>query len=444
MGTHLGTTAVPRRAQGLTAAKVRTAAPGRYGDGNGLYLLVRHKKAAFWIFRYTLHGRMREMGLGPARGSAAVPLASHPDPANKEKLVLGARDLAATLRRLVRGGIDPLERREAEAAAARAAVQADKAKAITFRAVANYYLEAHEAAWRNAKHRRQWETTLKRYAHPHMGDLPVGTVGTEHVLAALEPIWRSKPETASRVRGRIEAILDYAKTREWRTGENPARCKGHLDHLLPSRSKIAAVEHHAALPWGESAAFVAALRQQAGVAARALEFAILTAARTGEVIGACWQEIDLHGAVWTIPAKRMKAAREHRVPLSKPALTLLGEMASLRADDGLNAFVFPGMRRGQPLSNMAMLVLLRRMERSDLTAHGFRSTFRDWCAEATNCPREVAEAALAHTLRDKTEAAYQRGDLFEKRGRLMADWAEFCGRRFEPTEADVIPLRRTA
>jgi integrase len=418
---------MPRRAKGLTAAGVRTLGPGRYGDGDGLYLFVRRPDAAFWVFRYVLRGHMREMGLGRARGLNAVPLSQ-------------AREAAAPLRRLVRNGLDPLDQREATAAAALAAAQAERARAITFRRVTEFYLDAHEAGWRNVKHRQQWENTLKAYAYAHMGDLPVGAVGTEHVLAALEPIWRAKPETASRVRGRIESVLDYAKTREWRVGENPARWKGHLDHLLPARSKVAKVEHHAALPWQELGAFIALLRQQVGVAARALEFAILTAARTGEVIGAAWQEIDLQAAMWTVPSNRMKAGREHRVPLSAPALALLGEMAKVRTDDGPASFVFPGMRRGQPLSNTAMLVLLRRMERTNVTAHGFRSTFRDWAAEATNHSGEVAEAALAHTLRDKTEAAYQRGDLFEKRRRLMADWAEFCGQ--PSVQGDVVPLRR--
>jgi integrase len=327
----------------------------------------------------------------------------------------------------------------AEAAAAKAAAQSAAARAITFRAVARFYLDAHEAGWRNGKHRQQWQNTLDTYAMPHMGDLPVADVGTAHVLAALEPLWTRKPETASRVRGRIEAVLDYARTREWRNGENPARWRGHLDNLLPKRSRVAAVEHHAALPWRETGAFMAALAKQPGVAALALRFTILTAARTGEVIGTRWGEIDLQGELWTVPGDRMKGGREHRVPLSEIALEVLREVAPLRQSD--DDFVFPGMRKGHPLSNMAMAVLLRRMKRDDLTVHGFRSTFRDWVAEATGYQREVAEAALAHALADRTEAAYQRGDLFTKRRRLMDDWASFCANPSVPT-GEVVPMRR--
>ncbi len=396
--------------------KVRTAPPGRYGDGDGLYLLVRSAETAFWIFRYTRAGRMREMGLGRARGPNAVTLAE-------------ARAKAGGLHRLVRGGIDPLEQREVETAAARAAAHAEAARAITFRTVARFYLDAHEVGWTDSKHRQQWGTTLTTYAYPHMGDLPVAAVGTAHVLAALEPIWRTKPETAVRVRGRIEAVLDYAKTREWRDGENPARWRGHLSNLLPARGKVAPVEHHAALPWREIGAFMAALRHQAGVAARALEFTILTAARSGEVLGARWSEIDLDAAIWTVPAGRMKGGREHRVPLSEPALAVLHGAAKLRTSNDVALPCFQAAARGgMQLSNMAMAMVLRRMQRNDLTVHGFRSSFRDWTAEATDYPREVAEAALAHVLGDKVEAAYRRGDLFDKRRGLMGDWAAFCER----------------
>jgi len=420
---------MPRKATALTAVKVRTAQPGRYGDGNGLFLLVR-PNGRYWLFRYrTGDGRMREMGLGPAgEAQGQVTLAD-------------ARKAASPLWKAVKEGIDPLAARGAEAAAEKAAAQEAAARAITFRTVAEHFITAHEAGWRNPKHRAQWRTTLETYAYPFMRDLPAADVGTAHVLAALEPIWREKPETATRVRGRIEAVLDYAKAREWRSGENPARWRGHLDHLLPSRAKVAKVVHHAALPWREIGAFMAALRGREGIAARALEFTILTAARTGEALGATWGEMDLSAALWTAPAARMKADKEHRVPLSAPALALLGEMAKLRTSDDPAAPIFPGQEADRPLSNMALLMALRRMGRSDLTAHGFRSTFRDWVGEATGYPADVAEAALAHTQGDKTVAAYARGDLFDKRRRLMADWGEFCGQTTRRSEAMVVPLR---
>lgn len=419
---------MPRRATPLSAAKVRTAMPGRYCDGDGLYLLVRAPEMAFWVFRYVRGGRMREMGLGRARGPNSVPLAE-------------ARVKAAPLRRLVQSGVDPLAQRDVDAAAARAAAQTEKARAITFRAVARFYLDAHEAKWRNAKHRQQWQNTLDTYAMPHLGDLPVGDVGTAHVLTALEPIWRAKPETASRVRGRIESVLSYAKTREWRSGENPARWRGHLSNLLPARAKVAPVEHHPALPWREIGSFMIELQRQRGIGARALEFTVLTAARAGEVIGATWAEIDMQVGIWVIPGGRMKGGREHRVPLSAPALALLGEMANLRATESRDGHVFFGIKPGRSLNDTALFLTLRRMGRADLTAHGFRSTFRDWVAEATGYPREVAEAALAHMSGDKTEAAYQRGDLFEKRRRLMEEWAEFCARPPMPA-GEVLVLRR--
>jgi integrase len=280
-------------------------------------------------------------------------------------------------------------------------------------------------------HRAQWRSTLETYAYPVFGDRPVTEIGVGDVMRVLEPIWREKAETASRLRGRIESVLDYATARGWRTGDNPARWRGHLQNLLPARGKIARVNHHAALPWRDMAAFMTELRQQEGVGATALQFAILTAARTGEVIGARWSEIGVTEAVWTVPAERMKAHRLHRVPLTAPALAVLQRMEPGRPVDG-DGYVFPGGRRGQPLSNMSLAAVLKRMRRSDLTVHGFRSTFRDWAAEATHYPREVAEAALAHTLRDKVEAAYRRGDLFDKRRRLMDEWASYCGSPHEP------------
>jgi len=416
-----------RKAAGLTALTVKSAKPGRYGDGNGLYLLVREGGARWWLFRYHVNGKMREMGLG----AAPSPASAEKGAVDRETVTLAdARERAKALREIVRAGGDPLAQRDADAKAASAAAQQAAVKAMTFRAVANAYLAAHEAGWRNPKHRAQWRATLDTYAMPHMGDLPVSDVMTGHVMAALEAIWTAKPETATRVRGRIEAVLDYAAARGWRSGENPARWRGHVANLLPARGRLARVVHHAALPWEDIAAFLTDLRGRPGMGARALEFTILCAARTNEALGARWGEIDLAEAVWTVPVERMKAGREHRVPLSGAALAILHALLPLRPadDDKGAAFLFPGAREGRPLSGMAMLMLLRRMERGDLTAHGFRSSFRDWAAERTSYAREVAEEALAHTLRDKTEAAYRRGDLFEKRRRLMDDWAAFCAK----------------
>ncbi|MCW3477684.1 tyrosine-type recombinase/integrase [Limobrevibacterium gyesilva] len=407
---------MPRKAAGLTAAKVQKAGPGRYGDGGGLYLLVRPNGNRFWLFRYVREKRMREMGLGPAGiGPGLVSLAQ-------------ARAKAGGLMKQVRDGFDPLNQRAADQAEAKAAVQMDAIKAITFKLASARFIAAHEAGWQNGKHHAQWRNTLATYADPQFGDMPVADVSTAHVLAALEPIWTTKPETAGRVRGRIEAVLDYAKARGWRNGENPAAWKGHLAMTLPARSKVAPVEHHAALPWSEIGAFMIKLRDRPGLAARALEFAILTACRTREVLGATWGEVDMHAAVWTIPPARMKAGREHRVPLSGAAMAVLHVAAKLRAHIEPSAPVFPGAEPGKPLSGMAMLMTLRRMGRDDLTAHGFRSTFRDWTAEATTNPAEVAEMAVAHAVGDKVEAAYRRGDLFEKRRRLMDEWAAYCAR----------------
>jgi integrase len=284
-------------------------------------------------------------------------------------------------------------------------------------------MAAHRAGWRNPKHAAQWKATLATYASPVLGKLPVQAADVGLVMKVLEPIWATKPETAGRVRGRIEAVLDWAAARRYRTGENPARWKGLLDKLLPARSKVRKIEHHAALPYDELAAFLVALRAQEGTSARALEFAILTAGRTGEVIGARWDEIDTRPKVWTVPPDRMKGGREHRVPLSDAALTILDRMAAVREND----FVFPGDRRAG-LSNMALLMTLRRMGRDDLTAHGFRSTFRDWAGNETHFPRELAEAALAHVVGDKAEQAYRRSDALEKRRRLMDAWASYCSK----------------
>jgi integrase len=400
----------------LTALKVDKAKqPGMYGDGGGLYLRLTDDGARNWVFRYMLAGRPRWMGMGPLH---TVSLAE-------------ARKRAGEHRLRRHDGIDPIEARRAERLRARL----DAAKAITFKECSETYIKAHRAGWRNTKHAAQWEATLATYAEPIVGALPVQSIDTALVMKVLEqeirdasdkptaPLWTARPETAGRVRGRIEAILDWATAREYRQGENPARWRGHLDKLLPARGKVRKVEHHAALPYAELPGFLVALRAQEGIAARALEFTILTAARTGETIFAGWNEMELD-KTWTIPAKRMKAGREHRVPLSVRALAILEEMQAHRHAE--EDFVFPGGKRGKPLSNMAFLMLLRRMDRDDLTAHGFRSSFRDWAAERTNFPAEVAEMALAHTVSDKTVAAYNRSDLFERRRRLMQQWATFC------------------
>jgi integrase len=373
-----------------------------YADGGGLYLQVTERGAS-WIYRYMLNKRAREMGLGPL---ALFGLSE-------------ARAKALDARRLRHEGIDPIETRKAQRMRARL----DAAKAITFKECAEAYIKAHRAGWRNRKHARQWEVTLATYAEPLMG-LPVQAVDTTLVLKVLERIWSTKPETASRVRGRIEAVLDWAKVRGYRTDENPARWRSHLDKLLPARGKVRRVEHHAALPYAELPGFLVALREREGLAARAFEFTVLTAARTGETIGARWNEFDLLDKTWTVPAARIKAGREHRVPLSARALAILQEMQAHRhADDG---FVFPGGEPGKPIWNATFLTLLRRLGRGDLTTHGFRSSFRDWVAERTNFPSEVAELALAHAVRNPVEAAYRRGDMFEKRRKLMEAWGTFC------------------
>lgn len=408
----------------LTVLKVeKTRQPGMYADGAGLYLRVTKEGTKSWVFRFMLNGRPRWMGLGPF---SLIGLHE-------------ARGKALDAQRLHHQRIDPIDTRRA----VREQDRLRTARAMTFKQCAEHYIKAHRAGWRNAKHATQWEATLTTYAEPMIGALPVQAIDTALVMKVLEqdvravpgkpaaPLWTARPETAGRLRGRIESILDWARVRGYRDGDNPARWRGHLDKLLPACAKIRKVKHHAALPYGELPGFVAALQTHDGVAARALEFAILTAARTGEVIGARWSEIDIAEKLWTIPGERMKAGKEHRVPLSTRAIVILEEMQPLcHAGDGRDEedpFVFPGGTRSQPLSNMAFLMLLRRMKRDDLTAHGFRSSFRDWVAERTNFPSEVAEMALAHAVSSKVEAAYRRGDLFERRRRLMITWATFCG-----------------
>ena len=307
------------------------------------------------------------------------------------------------------------------AASKRAQVLLAAAATITFRECAKRYIEAHSQGWRNGKHRQQWRNTLETYAYPVIGDLPVAAIDTGLIMQIIEPLWTTKTETASRLRGRIEIILDWATARNYRTGENAARRRGHLDKLLPNRSKVAPVNHHDALPYAELPAFMQKLRRQAGIAPQCLEFTILMAARTGEAIGARWSEIDLGARTWKVPAERMKGGKEHTVPLSNRATEILAALPRSGSD-----VVFENGRAGHPISNMAMTMTLRRMGRDDITVHGFRSTFRDWAAEQTHHQNHVVEMALAHTIGDKVEAAYRRGELLAKRRELMTDWASYC------------------
>jgi integrase len=402
----------------LSAVRVQSVRKrGYYGDGGGLYLRVAPGGAKGWIFRYGGRGRRRDMGLG---GYPAIGLAK-------------ARELAGDCRSVLAAGLDPIAARNEK----RAAAAVEAAKAMTFADCATAYINAHEAGWRNPKHRQQWKNTLATYVSPVVGKLPVSAVDTGLVLKVLEPIWTRKPETASRVRGRMEAVLDWAKVRGYRTGENPARWRGHLDHLLPAKAKVRKVEHHAALPYARIGTFLAALRKQDGISARALEFLVLTATRTSETLGATWNEVDMGAKLWTIPAGRMKVGKEHRVPLSGATLAVLEQMHDIRHSD----YVFPGGRDRRPRSETSLLMLLRRMGHGDITAHGFRSTFRDWAAERTTFAREVAEMALAHAIPDAVEAAYRRGDLFDKRRKLMDAWAAYCA-KVETDAGKVVALAR--
>jgi integrase len=392
-----------RQVEKLSALAVsRAKTRGYLGDGGGLYLQVSASGSKSWVFRFKDHGRLREMGLGPLH---TVGLAE-------------ARKRAAACRQMRLDGTDPIAVKKA----GKLKAKLEAARALTFRQCAEAYIEAHKAGWQNAKHAAQWPSTLKTYAYPVFGGLPVQAVDVALIAKVLEPIWKAKTETASRLRGRIERVLDWATVRGYRQGDNPARWRGHIDQLLPARSRVQRVQHHAALPYAEIGQFMAALREQESTSALALEFLILTATRTAEVIGATWSEVDLDAALWTIPPERMKAKKEHRVPLSKQTLAILRRLHKHRAGE----FVFMGARPGKPLSNMALLTLLERVGHADLTVHGFRSTFRDWAAERTNFPREVAEHALAHSLPDKVEAAYRRSDLFEKRCQMMEVWSRYC------------------
>jgi integrase len=402
----------------LKSKQVDALGAGRHADGGGLYLDRDEQGRSRWLFMWTRNGKRREMGLGPA---------------NKDGVALAkARDAAATAREVLSKGGDPIEARDA--------AKREPVPVPTFGEAADAFVKSLSPQWRNEKHREQWAMTLKVYAKP-LRSLPVDRVDTSGVLAVLKPIWQSKPETASRVRGRIERVLDAAKAKGHRSGENPARWRGHLDHLLPKRQKLSR-GHHAALPYEQLPDFMGALRGREAVAASALEFLILTAARTGEVLGATWAEIDLKAKVWTVPAGRMKAGREHRVPLSVRAIKVLEAVKPLAIGrEPARLPVFPSQEAGKPLSSMALAMLLRRMD-VKTTVHGFRSSFRDWAGEASNFPREVAEAALAHTVGDATERAYRRGDALEKRRKLMEAWAGYA----EPKAkgSNVRPFGRTA
>ena len=392
----------------LTARGVMAAKTGRHADGGGLYLEVDGSSRS-WIWRYRFKGKRRDMGLGSAEN---IGLAE-------------ARAARDKWRSELKAGRDPIEARARE----RVTVPAG---APTFGEASDAYIEAHAQSWRNAKHVDQWRMTLLVYAKP-IRSKPVNQIATADILAVLKPIWQAKPETASRVRGRIEMVLDAARANEHIDEQraNPARWKGHLDKLLPKRTRLSR-GHHAAMPFAQVREFIATLRLTSTVAARALEFTILTAARTGETIGATWPEIDWEGRSWTAPAKRMKAGREHRVPLCARALAILEEMKTVRSSD----FIFPGRRPKRPMSNMAFEMMMRRAK-LEATAHGFRSSFRDWAGEATSFARELAEAALAHRVGDETELAYRRGDALERRRVLMDAWAAFL----EPVgETNVIRL----
>ena len=391
----------------LNARKVETAKPGKYGDGDGLQLAVAATGARKWVLRVMRDGKARELGLG------SFPTVS----------LLEAREKAAEIRKQVRAGIDPK------------AVAAKEKAVPTFKELADEVIESLEKGFRNAKHRAQWKSTIKTYAAP-LHDLRVDAVGTDDVLGVLKPIWTEKPETASRVRGRIEKVLDAARAKGFRSAENPARWRGHLDHLLPKAQKLVR-GHHAAMPYEAVPGFVEELRKRDAMAALGLEFLILTAARSGEVLGATWSEIDLKAKVWAVPANRMKANREHRVPLVPRAIEILEMAKKAQTSD----FVFPGQKAERPLSVMALEMVLRRMNIEDATVHGFRSSFRDWAGNETHFQREVAEQALAHVIGDKAEQAYRRSDALDKRRALMEAWADFveqceCG--------NVVPIRSRA
>lgn len=395
----------------LTAVEVRAlTAPGLHWVDDGLYLQIKGGRS--WAHRYMLDGKPRVSGLGSADTTTLAQ----------------ARAARDEERVLIRRGVDPVAARRAERVEARVG----QVKVITFHECADTYIKTHEAGWKSAVHRQQWRNTLKTYVDPIIGGVPIAEVDTALAMRVLEAIWFKTPETASRVRGRCECILDWAKAREYRNGENPFRWRGHLDKLLPAKTKVRKVQHHAAMPYGDIPGFMEALREREGISVRALEFLILTACRTSEVLDAKWDEINFATKVWTVPPERMKAGKEHRVPLSPAAMRVIGQMHAIRSAD----VIFPG-RRGS-LSNMSLLKTLERMGHDDLTAHGFRSSFRDWAGDRTPFPRDVVEAALAHEIENKVEAAYRRSDALEKRRRLMDAWADYLARPI--MSAEVVPL----
>jgi integrase len=389
----------------LTARRVETAKPGKYSDGGNLYLIVSETSSRKWVLRFTWRGRAKEMGLGSA---ASVPLAD-------------AREKAASARRKIAQGVNPIDERKRDSGIP------------TFGDMADNVRETLSAGFRNEKHKAQWKSTLETYGAP-LRAKPVDTIATDDVLAVLKPIWTTKAETALRVRGRIEKVLDAAKAKGFREGENPARWRGHLDHLLPRPSKLAR-GHHAAMPYEEVAAFIAKLRKREATSALALEFCILTGARSGEILGMRWSEIDFDKKIWTVPAGRMKAGLEHRVPLSLRAFAILRQLEELKAGD----FVFPGQKPKSPFSGRVLQMVLQKLGVKNATVHGFRSSFRDWAGNVSNFPREITETALAHVIGDKAEQAYRRSDALEKRRKLMDAWSAYC----EPkTSANVVQMRK--
>ena len=397
----------------------RLSQPGSYPDGEGLYLQVRTSGAKDWFYRYEVDGKGRKRGLG-----------SYPTISLEQ-----ARDDALECRQLRQQGIDPVDYAKAQ----RQKEALDEAKSFTFKECALAYINSHNRGWKNRKHESQWRNTLDTYAYPTIGDIGVQDIDIGLVMDVLEPIWYEKTETASRVRQRIENILDWATVKKYRSGDNPALWRGRLDKLLPKRVKVQKPVHFPAMDYRELPEYFQALRKRDSVATRALAFTILTAARNGEARAVTSDELDIKGKVWTIPDSRMKADREHRVPLSAEALKIIKEMEPFKrhADN----FIFPGQAHAKPISEASLLKVVKQQDKT-LTVHGFRSSFRDWCAEQTSFPREVAEAALAHSVRDKTEAAYQRGDLFEKRRELMDQWAQYCLKG--KGKARVVPIRKQA